>query len=285
MSDMNSNINWYPGHMTGAKRKMQEDLKLVDCIIEILDARVPASSRNPDIDELGKGKGRVILLNKTDLADPSETKKWIDLYTSQGIQVVPLDSRNRKEALKVSGAVKEACKEKVERDRRRGIMNRPVKAMVAGIPNVGKSTFINSFVGRASTKTGNKPGVTRGNQWIRMSNEINLLDTPGILWPKFEDMSVGYKLAFIGSINDNILDIADICFEMLKYLQKYYCNNISERYKLEDDDTLVLMEKIALEKKCLKKGGVADIEKASRLIIDDLRSGRLGRITFDKVER
>ena len=271
--------------MTGAKRKMQEDLKLVDCIIEILDARVPASSRNPDIDELGKGKGRVILLNKTDLADPSETKKWIDLYTSQGIQVVPLDSRNRKEALKVSGAVKEACKEKIERDRRRGIMNRPVKAMVAGIPNVGKSTFINSFVGRASTKTGNKPGVTRGNQWIRMSNEINLLDTPGILWPKFEDMSVGYKLAFIGSINDNILDIADICFEMLKYLQKYYCNNISERYKLEDDDTLVLMEKIALEKKCLKKGGVADIEKASRLIIDDLRSGRLGRITFDKVER
>lgn len=285
MSDMNSNINWYPGHMTGAKRKMQEDLKLVDCIIEILDARVPASSRNPDIDELGKGKGRVILLNKTDLADPSETKKWIDLYTSQGIQVVPLDSRNRKEALKVSGAVKEACKEKIERDRRRGIMNRPVKAMVAGIPNVGKSTFINSFVGRASTKTGNKPGVTRGNQWIRMSNEINLLDTPGILWPKFEDMSVGYKLAFIGSINDNILDIADICFEMLKYLQKYYCNNISERYKLEDDDTLVLMEKIALEKKCLKKGGAADIEKASRLIIDDLRSGRLGRITFDKVER
>lgn len=285
MDEMKSTINWYPGHMTGAKRKMQEDLKLVDCIVEILDARVPLSSRNPDIDELGKGKGRVILLNKIDLADPSETKRWIDLYTSQGMQVVALDSRNRKEALKVNAAVKEACNEKIERDRRRGIKNRPVKAMVAGIPNVGKSTFINSFVGRASTKTGNKPGVTRGNQWIRMSNEINLLDTPGILWPKFEDMSVGYKLAFIGSINDNILDISDICFEMLKYLQKYYCNNISERYKLEDDDTLSLMEKIALEKKCLKKGGVPDIEKASRLILDDLRSGRLGRITFDRVER
>jgi ribosome biogenesis GTP-binding protein YlqF len=285
MSEMNSNINWYPGHMTGARRKMQEDIKLVDCIIEILDARVPLSSRNPDIDEMGKGKGRVILLNKTDLADPAETAKWVNYYKDAGLEVVSLDSRKRNEVLSVNNAVKNACKEKIERDRRRGIMNRPVKAMVAGIPNVGKSTFINSFVGKASAKTGNKPGVTRGNQWIRMSKEINLLDTPGILWPKFEDQSVGYKLAFIGSINDNILDIADICFEMLKYLQNFYCNNITSRYKLEDSDTLSLMEKIALEKKCLKKGGVPDIEKAARLILEDLRSGRLGRITFDRVER
>ena len=283
-------INWYPGHMTGAKRKMQEELKLVDCIIEILDARLPLSSRNPDINPLCNGKGRVILLNKIDLADPAETRKWLEYFKNEGCQVVTLDSRNRKEALKVNAAVREACKEKIERDRRKGIMNRPVKAMVCGIPNVGKSTFINSFVGRASAKTGNKPGVTKGNQWIRISNELNLLDTPGILWPKFEDQTVGYKLAFIGSINDNILDINDIAFELLKYLQKYYCNLLADRYKLEDvaitpeTDTLSILDGIAIDRKCLKKGGEPDYLRASKLILDDLRSGRLGRITFDRVD-
>jgi ribosome biogenesis GTPase A len=283
-------INWYPGHMTGAKRKMQEELKLVDCIIEILDARLPISSRNPDINPLCNGKGRVLLLNKIDLADPAETKKWLEYFKKEGYQVVTLDSRNRKEALKVNAAVREACKEKIERDRRKGIMNRPVKAMVCGIPNVGKSTFINSFVGRASAKTGNKPGVTKGNQWIRISNDLNLLDTPGILWPKFEDQTVGYKLAFIGSINDNILDINDIAFELLKYLQKYYCNLLADRYKLEDvaitpeTDTLSILDGIAIDRKCLKKGGEPDYLRASKLILDDLRSGRLGRITFDRVD-
>ena len=283
-------INWYPGHMTGAKRKMQEELKLVDCIIEILDARLPISSRNPDINPLCNGKGRVLLLNKIDLADPAETKKWLEYFKKEGYQVVTLDSRNRKEALKVNAAVREACKEKIERDRRKGIMNRPVKAMVCGIPNVGKSTFINSFVGRASAKTGNKPGVTKGNQWIRISNELNLLDTPGILWPKFEDQTVGYKLAFIGSINDNILDINDIAFELLKYLQKYYCSLLSDRYKLEnvditpEADTLSILDGIAIDRKCLKKGGEPDYLRASKLILDDLRSGRLGRITFDRVD-
>ena len=283
-------INWYPGHMTGAKRKMQEELKLVDCIIEILDARLPISSRNPDINPLCNGKGRVLLLNKIDLADPAETRKWLEYFKKEGYQVVTLDSRNRKEALKVNAAVREACKEKIERDRRKGIMNRPVKAMVCGIPNVGKSTFINSFVGRASAKTGNKPGVTKGNQWIRISNDLNLLDTPGILWPKFEDQTVGYKLAFIGSINDNILDINDIAFELLKYLQKYYCNLLADRYKLEDvaitpeTDTLSILDGIAIDRKCLKKGGEPDYLRASKLILDDLRSGRLGRITFDRVD-
>ena len=283
-------INWYPGHMTGAKRKMQEELKLVDCIIEILDARLPISSRNPDINPLCNGKGRVLLLNKIDLADPAETKKWLEYFKKEGYQVVTLDSRNRKEALKVNAAVREACKEKIEGERRKGIMNRPVKAMVCGIPNVGKSTFINSFVGRASAKTGNKPGVTKGNQWIRISNDLNLLDTPGILWPKFEDQTVGYKLAFIGSINDNILDINDIAFELLKYLQKYYCNLLADRYKLEDvaitpeTDTLSILDGIAIDRKCLKKGGEPDYLRASKLILDDLRSGRLGRITFDRVD-
>lgn len=283
-------INWYPGHMTGAKRKMQEELKLVDCIIEILDARVPLSSRNPDITPLCNGKGRVLLLNKIDLADPVETKKWLNYFKGEGYQVVTLDSRNRKEALKVNAAVREACKEKIERDKRKGIMNRPVKAMVCGIPNVGKSTFINSFVGRASAKTGNKPGVTKGNQWIRISNDLNLLDTPGILWPKFEDQTVGYKLAFIGSINDNILDINDIAFELIKYLQKYYCNLLSARYKLEnvaitpEADTLSILDGIAIDRKCLKKGGEPDYLRASKLILDDLRSGRLGRITLDRAD-
>ena len=283
-------INWYPGHMTGAKRKMQEELKLVDCIIEILDARVPLSSRNPDITPLCNGKGRVLLLNKIDLADPVETKKWLNYFKGEGYQVVTLDSRNRKEALKVNAAVREACKEKIERDRRKGIMNRPVKAMVCGIPNVGKSTFINSFVGRASAKTGNKPGVTKGNQWIRISNDLNLLDTPGILWPKFEDQTVGYKLAFIGSINDNILDINDIAFELIRYLQKYYCNLLSDRYKLEnvaitpEADTLSILDGIAIDRKCLKKGGEPDYLRASKLILDDLRSGRLGRITLDRAD-
>ena len=283
-------INWYPGHMTGAKRKMQEELKLVDCIIAILDARVPLSSRNPDITPLCNGKGRVLLLNKIDLADPVETKKWLNYFKCEGYQVVTLDSRNRKEALKVNAAVREACKEKIERDRRKGIMNRPVKAMVCGIPNVGKSTFINSFVGRASAKTGNKPGVTKGNQWIRISNDLNLLDTPGILWPKFEDQTVGYKLAFIGSINDNILDINDIAFELIKYLQKYYCNLLSDRYKLEnvaitpEADTLSILDGIAIDRKCLKKGGEPDYLRASKLILDDLRSGRLGRITLDRAD-
>ena len=220
----------------------------------------------------------------------SKTKKWLNYFKGEGYQVVTLDSRNRKEALKVNAAVREACKEKIERDRRKGIMNRPVKAMVCGIPNVGKSTFINSFVGRASAKTGNKPGVTKGNQWIRISNDLNLLDTPGILWPKFEDQTVGYKLAFIGSINDNILDINDIAFELIKYLQKYYCNLLSDRYKLEnvaitpEADTLSILDGIAIDRKCLKKGGEPDYLRASKLILDDLRSGRLGRITLDRAD-
>ena len=288
----NSNINWYPGHMTGAKRKMQEELKLVDCIVEILDARVPMSSRNPDIDKLGNGKGRVIVLNKTDLADPRQTAKWIDYYKSEGLQVIAIDSRVRKEALKINAAVKEACKEKIERDRRKGIMNRPVKAMVAGIPNAGKSTFINSYIGKASAKTGNKPGVTKGNQWIRISKDINLLDTPGILWPKFEDQTVAYKLAFIGSINDNILDITDITYNLLNFLKDHYTDSIIDRYGLKketdseafDLSTIPsdeLLNEIAITRSCLKKGGEPDIEKASRMVLDDLRSAKLGRITFD----
>ena len=198
-------FQWYPGHMTKAKRQMMEDIKLIDLVIELVDARIPLSSRNPDIDELGKQKARLILLNKTDLADPKVTIRWKEYFQKKGYFVVTLDSRNRKGMKEVTQVVMDACAKKIERDRARGIKNRPVRAMVVGIPNVGKSTFINSYAGKACAKTGNKPGVTKGKQWIRLNKNVELLDTPGILWPKFEDQTVGLHLACIGSIKDELL--------------------------------------------------------------------------------
>ena len=199
------NVQWYPGHMTKAKRQMQEDIKLIDLIIELVDARVPLSSRNPDIDELGKNKSRLILLNKSDLADERQNEAWKTYFQAKGFYVVKVDSRNGSGMKAINNVIQEACKEKIERDRRRGIKNRPIRAMVVGIPNVGKSTFINTFAGRACAKTGNKPGVTKGKQWIRLNKGVELLDTPGILWPKFEDQQVGIRLACVGSIKDDIL--------------------------------------------------------------------------------
>ena len=204
------NIQWYPGHMTKARRMMQENIKLIDLIIELVDARAPLASRNPDIDELGKGKARLILLNKADLASDCWNQAWEAWFKAKGYFVVQLDSRGRTGMKTVQNVIKEACKEKTERDRRRGILNRPVRAMVAGIPNVGKSTFINSFAGRACTKTGNKPGVTKGAQWIRLNRQVELLDTPGILWPRFDDQEAGIRLAFLGSVNDEILNLQEL---------------------------------------------------------------------------
>ena len=277
-----TNINWYPGHMTSARRKMQEDIKLCDIVIELLDARIPGSSKNPDMDDLIGNKKRLIILNKSDMADPEVTRKWVDFYNSKNIKVLTMDSRVRKQTLTVTNAVKEVCKEKLERDKRRGIAARPIKAMVAGIPNVGKSTFINSFVGKATAKTGNKPGVTRGNQWIRISKDINLLDTPGILWPKFDDPQIGLNLAYIGSINDNILELNDVTYNFIEFIKDNYCNILIDRYMIVDvDDSNRTIEKIAELKQCLKKGGELDIEKTCRLILDDFRSGKLGRISLE----
>ena len=276
-------INWYPGHMTGARRKMQEDIKLCDVVIELLDARIPGSSKNPDLDDLIGNKKRLIILNKVDMADPVVTEAWTEYYKAKGFTVLQMDSRVRKQTLKVTDAVRMACKDKIERDKRRGIVAvRPIKAMVAGIPNVGKSTFINSFVGKTSAKTGNKPGVTRGNQWIRISKDINLLDTPGILWPKFDNQQIGLNLSFIGSINDNILEMTEVAGEFISFLKDNYCNILAERYMIKDvDDVFQILEEIAISKKCVKKGGEPDIEKACILLLDDFRSGKLGRISLE----
>ena len=216
------NVQWYPGHMTKAVRQMQEDLSLIDLIIELVDARVPVSGRNPDIDELGKNKARLIILNKADLADDRQNEAWTSAFQAKGAYVVQADSRRRADMKAVRAVLQEACREKRERDQKRGIRNRPVRAMVAGIPNVGKSTFINTFAGKACTKTGNKPGVTKGRQWIRLNKDVELLDTPGILWPKFEDQQVGIHLAFIGSVKDEVVNLEELALLLIAELQSRY---------------------------------------------------------------
>ena len=284
-------IQWYPGHMTKARRAMEQDIKLVDLVIELLDARTPLASRNPDIDKLGANKLRLILLNKSDVADPAVNRRWESWFESKGYTVVLLDSRSGAGKKQVQAAVSQVCQAKIERDRRRGILNRTVRAMVVGIPNVGKSTFINTFAGKAVAKTGNKPGVTRGNQWIRLNKEVELLDTPGILWPKFEDPEVGVHLAMIGSVNDEILDIRELACELLKLLRTLYPEKLQERYSFSEEELaqetktgFELLEKIAKIRGCLLKGQELDTEKAARLVMDDFRSGRLGQISIERPE-
>ncbi len=281
------NIQWYPGHMTKAKRAMKENIKLIDLIIELVDARVPLASRNPDINELGRGKARIILLNKSDLANEELNEAWTRYFKEKGFFVLKVNSRSGNGFKQLNGVVQEACREKIERDRRRGILNRPVRAMVVGIPNVGKSTFINSFAGKACAKTGNKPGVTKGNQWIRLNKTLELLDTPGILWPKFEDQRVGLLLAFIGSINDEILNRDELALELLSFLRRHYPEALADRYGFQAaagevlPESVDMLERIARLRGCLLKGGEADLSKAAALVIDDFRSGKLGRITLE----
>ena len=277
------NIQWYPGHMTKAKRAMKEDIKLIDLIIEVVDARVPLASRNPDIDELGKGKARLILLNKSDLSSERYNEAWTSWFKEKGYFVVKINSRSGAGIKQINGVVQEACKEKIERDRRRGIMNRPVRAMVVGIPNVGKSTFINAYAGKNCAKTGNKPGVTKGKQWIRLNKNLELLDTPGVLWPKFDDQKIGMHLAFIGSMNDNILDVSELAFQLIKLLENLYPNAIKDRYSIEGDDNILqIMYQIAEVRGCKLKGNQPDLDKTSKIVLDDFRSGKLGRITLDR---
>ena len=278
------NYQWYPGHMTKARRMMQENIKLIDLVIELVDARIPISSRNPDIDELGKGKSRIILLNKSDLADPVWNKKWVEYFSNQGMGVLEINSRTGMGIKSIQGLVQEVCKEKIERDRKRGIVNRPVRAMVVGIPNVGKSTFINSFAGKACAKTGNKPGVTKGKQWIRLNKGLELLDTPGILWPKFEDQPVGMRLAFIGSMNDEILIPDELACDLIGAIKELYPKAFQERYEADPaGKPIEILEAVAGSRKCYAKGEQLDLGKAAGILIDDFRSGKLGRITLERI--
>ena len=282
MNETKTNFNWYPGHMTKAKRQMQEDIKLIDLVVELVDARLPQSSRNPDIDELGKNKFRLILMNKNDLADPKATEGWTRYFEEKGYAVVCLDARSKNYMNQIHNVIMDVCKEKIERDRKRGIKNRPVRAMVVGIPNVGKSTFINSFAGKAVAKTGNKPGVTKGKQWIRLNKNVELLDTPGILWPKFENQTVGLRLALVGSINDDILNIDELAMELIRYLKANYPGALAARYDIEEEkeDAQVLLA-IAKQRNCIKNGGELDYAKAAILVLDEFRSGKLGRISLE----
>lgn len=281
-------FQWYPGHMTKAKRQMQEDIKLIDLVIELVDARIPLGSRNPDIDEMGKNKARLILMNKADLADDAVSKEWAAFFKEKGCHVVMLDARSKAAMKQVTAVVLEACKEKIERDRKRGIKNRPVRAMVVGIPNVGKSTFINSYAGRACAKTGNKPGVTKGKQWIRLNKNVELLDTPGILWPKFEDQTVGLHLALIGAIKDEILNIDELSLALIGELTRYYPGVLASRYGTaeqpldEEAEPVDILRQIAGNRKCISRGNELDYSKAAALLLEEFRSGRLGKITIER---
>ena len=282
--------------MTKAIRMMQENIKLIDIIIELTDARIPSSGRNPDIDELGRNKFRLIILNKADLADPAVTRKWKEFYESQGYSVIEMNSKTGNEQGKVKELIQNACAEKIERDKKRGIVGRPIRAMVAGIPNVGKSTFINKLAGRSSARTGNKPGVTKGKHCIALGKNMLLLDTPGILWPKFEDQTVGLHLALIGSMNDENLDTTELACDLIKLLEENYPTAIKEKYNITDDAISefekerystrysAYLSAIARERKLVRQGAEPDIDRAAALLLDDFRNGRIGRLSLERPE-
>lgn len=281
------NIQWYPGHMTKTRRMMQENIGLVDIVIELLDARIPFSSKNPDIDELAKNKHRIIILNKVDLADEKKTKLWIEYFEAKNFKVILVNSITGKGLKDITEVSIELMKEKVERLKQRGRIFVPTRAMIVGIPNVGKSTLINKFVGKSMAKTGDKPGVTRGKQWIKIKKDFELLDTPGILWPKFEDQKVGFKLAFTGAVNDDILDSYTLALNFIDYLRQIYPNALKERYGIkfsEDDQADYILKEIGIVRSFKTKGGEIDLTRASDILIDEFRACRLGKITLEEPE-
>ena len=297
MNENKTNINWYPGHMAKTKRQIIEDLKLIDVVVEILDARIPMSSQNPDVKGYTKNKKKVVVLNKTDLADENETKKWIKFFASKGIPAVITDANSGRGINDVIRAVKEVSRENQEKFADKGRIGKSIRIMILGIPNVGKSSFINRITKKNTAQVGNKPGVTRQKQWIRIDEGIELMDTPGVLWPKFESEDVGLHLAFTGSIKDDILEKTEIAYQLLNFLVKEYLSNVIERYKLDENSVnailnsdeeenmkiVAIMEDIAKKRGAILSGGRIDYEKVSGILLDEFRSGKIGKITIEKM--
>ncbi|MEG6584065.1 ribosome biogenesis GTPase YlqF [Dendrosporobacter sp. 1207_IL3150] len=281
------NINWFPGHMAKAQRMIRENLKLVDVVIELVDARLPISSANPVINDIIENKPRVVALNKADLAEPDWTERWIAEFRSRGLQVVALDSMTGKGAKTLVSRVEQLASTKINSLIAKGINPRAVRAMILGIPNVGKSSLINRLLGTATVRTADKPGVTRGKQWIKIGKNLELLDTPGVLWPKFEDPEVGFKLAVTGAINDEVYDMEKVMAKFLTFLQENYSERLIERYKLTPplpQDSAELLKVIGAKRGCLRSGGIVDEEKVRRIILNEFRAGKLGRFTLDDIK-
>ncbi|WP_421384559.1 ribosome biogenesis GTPase YlqF [Bacillus salacetis] len=276
-------IQWFPGHMAKARRQVTEKLKLVDIIIELVDARIPISSRNPMIDEVVQQKPRLVLLNKADMADKMMTDQWINYFSDRGIKALAVNAQGGTGLGDIVKASKDILSEKFDRMRARGMKPRAIRAMIVGIPNVGKSTLINRLAKKNIAKTGNTPGVTKAQQWIKVGKEMELLDTPGILWPKFEDEEVGYKLALTGAIKDTILNLQDIAVYGLRFLESHYPKRLEERYGIDffPEEIVEVFDKIGTQRGCLISGGGVDYDKTSDLIVRDIRSERLGKLTFD----
>lgn len=280
------NIQWYPGHMTKTRRQMEADLKQVDAVCEIVDARIPISSRNPDIDSICGSKPRILVLNRMDLADPNATQKWAAYFKSKGMAVIATDCKTRRGIGDFTPAARTACAEKLQRDAARG-MNRPLRVMVVGIPNVGKSTLINQISGRKGAKAENRPGVTRGKQWVTVDSGLLLLDTPGILWPKFEDREVGMMLAFTGAVKEGIIDLEELACHLMELLHRYYPQALLDRYKIEapaGTKGWELLEMAGKNRGYLLSGGEIHTERMAKVLVDEFRSGKLGRFTLETPE-
>ena len=285
-TDAKLNIQWYPGHMTKTRRQIEADLKLVDAVCEIVDARIPISSRNPDIDAICGGKPRILVLNRMDLTDPEATKKWAAYFRERGMSVIATDCKSRRGISDFTPAARRACAQKLERDAKRG-MNRPLRVMVVGIPNVGKSTLINQISGRKGAKAENRPGVTRGKQWVSVDAGLQLLDTPGILWPKFEDPRVGMMLAYTGAVKENVIDLEELACFLMTLLHKHYPKALLDRYQVEapaDTPGWELLELAGRKRGYLISGGEVNLERMARVLLDEFRGGKLGKFTLEMPE-